>query len=532
MRHRDVSSFIRQTFLAGAAFLFLTLTHPHLKRSLTMRSLIDLDDPPTADLMNGNVQEDDDVFEEFGLTAGARGEQDLIVLHDDLLDLDAPIDSTSDDKGIVTPPSSPLLSPEQAVRLFEPLQCRQSPELNPRADVLPNLPLIEIDVDEASDIQSSTDEAPPRQFLPLGARPVGVPVQLTTRAPVLVPPAAPPVLTAISYMQRPVATADERGRQSYKALSKDFGVIVPKPAIPSFPVEAFRRPSPVEGNGGERALWPLSDVQGVSNPPYTQPTTKEARPWPTAQDQEAFRQINAQGQVFGVTTKTQPKADALLPITGSRAAERFIPRTSASGSSPKLLSPTGVNAVPATPPVRQTVYPLRATRPQPPHLATRHTTTSSPSSAAPSKGRSPPQFHQLQESESDSTGSEAPNVYHQIPDRDYMAALSEEALADKAAYRRYLAQPSPRLQVRLLQSCGLTKLEDSVLQSWGNAEPSQGRLLAIEKLLATLTLRLNERSEAGVGADGRVLRVDPFGSIAWGGSTGSRGDVDLVVVVS
>lgn len=115
-----------------------------------------------------------------------------------------------------------------------------------------------------------------------------------------------------------------------------------------------------------------------------------------------------------------------------------------------------------------------------------------------------------------------------------MAELSKEAYVDKAAYELYLRQPSPRMRIPL-SFVNYTRLEESLLRSWAKAEPSPTQLQLIKDLLATLTMGL-ERWELKSGltngrACERVLRVDPFGSVAWGGSTGSKGDLDLVIIV-
>lgn len=114
-----------------------------------------------------------------------------------------------------------------------------------------------------------------------------------------------------------------------------------------------------------------------------------------------------------------------------------------------------------------------------------------------------------------------------------MTELSKEAYADKAAYELYLRAPSPRTRIPL--SNNYTPLEESLLRSWARAEPSLEQRKLIKDLLATLTMGL-ERWELKSGAASgraceRVLRVDPFGSVAWGGSTGSKGDLDLVIIV-
>lgn len=115
-----------------------------------------------------------------------------------------------------------------------------------------------------------------------------------------------------------------------------------------------------------------------------------------------------------------------------------------------------------------------------------------------------------------------------------MAELSKEAYVDKAAYELYLRQPSPRMRIPL-SFVNYTRLEESLLRSWAKAEPSPTQLQLIKDLLATLTMGL-ERWELKSGLTNgrtceRVLRVDPFGSVAWGGSTGSKGDLDLVIIV-
>lgn len=147
-----------------------------------------------------------------------------------------------------------------------------------------------------------------------------------------------------------------------------------------------------------------------------------------------------------------------------------------------------------------------------------------PPSTSPeaSKGQPTRLFNRHSDSDSELTEPESGNTYFYAPSPDEMAELSQDALADKAAYELYLLSPSPRLS--LPADIG-TKLEESLLRSWAGSEPSAGRVRLIRDLLATLTAGLNRWEPQ------RDLRVDPFGSVAWGGSTGSNGDLDLVIIV-
>lgn len=153
----------------------------------------------------------------------------------------------------------------------------------------------------------------------------------------------------------------------------------------------------------------------------------------------------------------------------------------------------------------------------------------------PSKAKPARISNRLSDSGSELTEPESANTYFYAPTGAYMAELSREALADQAAYELYLRKPSPRLSVpRSFDK--YTRLEESLLSSWAASEPSPARTKLIKDLLATLTVGLHRwELKSGVqngGSNERMLRVDPFGSVAWGGSTGNKGDLDLVILVS
>lgn len=117
-----------------------------------------------------------------------------------------------------------------------------------------------------------------------------------------------------------------------------------------------------------------------------------------------------------------------------------------------------------------------------------------------------------------------------LPDT-YIAKLSQEALADKAAWEVFLNSTSPRLSLPKSLATR-SRLEESLLQSWAASEPTPLRVQQIKDLLAAVTYKFERSEPVQRVTEGRMLRVDPFGSVAWGGSTGSKADLDLVVIVS
>lgn len=192
-----------------------------------MGQLINLDevDLQQAPLPSKAV-DDDDWFDSFTPTGAHQGEQDLIVLCDDLLELDTPPSTTPKHGKALSLPSSPLLSPEQALRLFEPPQYHYSPTLASVIDIkdVPlETPLVDID-----DHQESS---PPRRN----------------------PPATPPVPRA--PLNSPSQSSSHPSSQSTQASSHCVLSVPTQPAarapqfVPAFEPSAQSRP--LEGRPGE-----------------------------------------------------------------------------------------------------------------------------------------------------------------------------------------------------------------------------------------------------------------------------------------
>ena len=74
-------------------------------------------------------------------------------------------------------------------------------------------------------------------------------------------------------------------------------------------------------------------------------------------------------------------------------------------------------------------------------------------------------------------------------------------------------------------------LAQNVMDSWTEVEPTAQSVQYTKRLMSRLSGLVN-------GIDGRnhngkpCFEVDVFGSVAWGGETGSSGDLDLVIRVS
>ena len=78
-----------------------------------------------------------------------------------------------------------------------------------------------------------------------------------------------------------------------------------------------------------------------------------------------------------------------------------------------------------------------------------------------------------------------------------------------------------------------TPLQSSMIVSWARSDMSKAELKSVKDLCSNLSRLINRSfgNPADDEQDGRFV-VDVFGSVAWGGQTGSSGDLDLVVRVS
>lgn len=102
-------------------------------------------------------------------------------------------------------------------------------------------------------------------------------------------------------------------------------------------------------------------------------------------------------------------------------------------------------------------------------------------------------------------------------------------------YALLLSKPQARRTIpgNLLQSA--SPLQKSMLTHWNSTCAESSYQDGILDLLAWLTKSINLRlSRGGAGSrdDGGRFKVDVFGSVSWGGETGTSGDLDLVVIVS
>ena len=104
-------------------------------------------------------------------------------------------------------------------------------------------------------------------------------------------------------------------------------------------------------------------------------------------------------------------------------------------------------------------------------------------------------------------------------------------------YRQLLSRKSPRRNVptRLQDPDGSDPLQRTLIEAWQRTEPSRRNRQYVSDLLENLSVMINRRlgDHSGMTQRGRRrFEVDVFGSVSWGGETGSSGDLDLIVLVS
>jgi hypothetical protein len=101
-------------------------------------------------------------------------------------------------------------------------------------------------------------------------------------------------------------------------------------------------------------------------------------------------------------------------------------------------------------------------------------------------------------------------------------------------YFTLISTPQARSQVPREQLHSQNDLQRSVMRSWSDTRADSATQKAIIDLLewlsSTINLALCPYRDQRKGR--RRFEVDVFGSVAWGGETGSSGDLDLVVLVS
>ena len=116
-------------------------------------------------------------------------------------------------------------------------------------------------------------------------------------------------------------------------------------------------------------------------------------------------------------------------------------------------------------------------------------------------------------------------------------ASADSPLAGKSAYRLLLSYPSPRrdLPLTVTNSFSTDPLQQSVIDAWVKTEPSLQSKMRTTRFLQKLTDIVNNELSAIGGSSSSSgkprFEVDVFGSVSWGGETGSSGDLDLVVLV-
>jgi hypothetical protein len=100
-------------------------------------------------------------------------------------------------------------------------------------------------------------------------------------------------------------------------------------------------------------------------------------------------------------------------------------------------------------------------------------------------------------------------------------------------YFDLISKPQARSTVPRDLLHGGSELQRSVMRSWVNTRASQETQKAIIDLLEWLshTINLALCPYSDKRRKERRFEVDVFGSVAWGGETGSSGDLDLVVLV-
>ena len=103
-------------------------------------------------------------------------------------------------------------------------------------------------------------------------------------------------------------------------------------------------------------------------------------------------------------------------------------------------------------------------------------------------------------------------------------------------YKLLLSLPSTRLNIPhdVSSPNPPDTLQASLIREWAATEPSSSKKQYIVRLLEELSVMINAKlgSHGGSMVKGkRRFEVDVFGSVSWGGETGSGGDLDLVVFV-
>lgn len=112
--------------------------------------------------------------------------------------------------------------------------------------------------------------------------------------------------------------------------------------------------------------------------------------------------------------------------------------------------------------------------------------------------------------------------------------VNESTSQPVSAYSLLLSMPSPRTNVPSSVLSGSDPLQRSMLEAWMLTEPLPSQRRKVTQLLDSLTRMINARwGGRGQTYKGKQrFEVDVFGSVSWGGETGSSGDLDMVILVS
>lgn len=99
-------------------------------------------------------------------------------------------------------------------------------------------------------------------------------------------------------------------------------------------------------------------------------------------------------------------------------------------------------------------------------------------------------------------------------------------------YAILLSKPQARRIIPPSLYSTATPLQQSMLRSWSSSCADKDYQNGVLTLLDWLTKSINlQYSRGGPRADGGRFKVDVFGSVSWGGETGTSGDLDMVVIV-
>ena len=99
-------------------------------------------------------------------------------------------------------------------------------------------------------------------------------------------------------------------------------------------------------------------------------------------------------------------------------------------------------------------------------------------------------------------------------------------------YALLLSKPQARRSIPTSLYNNASPLQRSMLSNWSSSCADKDYQNGILDLLEWLTRSINlQFSRGGSRADGGRFKVDVFGSVSWGGETGTSGDLDMVVIV-